>query len=145
MNDINDMSFSVNNNISDLVCTINKNIYNFHKIVHKLQQNYKTNKLAIVTLSSEIKYLSDSITNINEKTEQNENMIDYVEIKIKDIKNDFQNDFKNEINCIKNDIENNIEKKYIENNKKFNEKFMYYIGVNILATSFICLVFNKIY
>ena len=132
MNDINGMSFSVSNNISELVNTINKNIYNFQKIVHKLQQNYKTNKLAIMNLSTDIKYLAD-----NNQTDENEKIIDYVEIKIKDIKNNIQKDIE--------DIKNDIEKKQIENNKIINEKLIYYIGINIITSSVICLAFSKIY
>jgi predicted nucleic acid-binding Zn-ribbon protein len=137
MSDINDMSFSVSNNITDLVNTINKNIFNFHKIVHKLQQNYKTNKHSITILSNEIKYLTDNVKNINDKTEQNENMIDSIQINIKDIKNNFQNEIE--------DIKNEIENKQKDNNKKINDKFMYYISINIFVTSVICLVFSKIY
>jgi chromosome segregation ATPase len=137
MSDINDMSFSVNNNISDLVNTINKNIYNFHKIVHKLQQNYKTNKIGITNLSSNIKYLTDNVKNENDILNIHDKKIDYIEIQIKDLKNNF----KNELEDIKNEIEN----KQKDYNKKINEKFMYYIGINILTTSFIYVLFSKIY
>ena len=137
MSDIKDMSFSVNNNISDLVNTINKNIFNFHKIVHKLQQNYKTNKIGITNLSSNIKYLTDNVKNENDILNIHDKKIDYIEIQIKDLKNDFKNELE--------DIRNEIENKQKDYNKKINEKFMYYIGINILTTSFIYVLFSKIY
>ena len=106
----------------ELVDSINRNIYNFHKVVRKLEQNYKNNKLNIVKLTNDIEGV-DSIVERNHKD------IEYIEIEIKNIKN--------EINS------NTIIIK--ENFKLNNEKLIYLFIGNIFISSLLCLSFARVF
>ena len=122
----NNLTITEHHNISELVESINRNIYNFHKVVHKLQQNYKTNKLNITKLTNDNKIINDMLfnfdNNINKKIE----------------------DIRLEINNIKS-ILAQIEKDNINNTKKFNDNLIYLFCANVLTTSVICFSFARIF
>jgi len=134
----NNLTITEHHNISELVESINRNIYNFHKVVHKLQQNYKTNKLSIIKLTNDIKNTGEMLFNLNK------NITDYINDNIDDKLNDIRLEIKN----IKIDINDNKKDEIKENennNKKLNNKFIYYFCANIVTTSIICLTFARIF
>jgi len=126
MNDISKMNITEHNKLDELVNSINKNIYNFHKIVHKLQQNYKSNKLGIIKLTNDNKITNDMLLS-SEKILNN---------KIEDIRLEIIN--------IKS-ILAQIEKDNINNTKKFNDNLIYLFCANVLTTSIICFSFARIF
>jgi hypothetical protein len=127
-----ELNITESNKIDELVDSINKNIYNFHKVVHKLQQNYKTNKLNITKLINDNKTISEMVFNLSNNID---NKLDEL-------------NKTNEINKIQSEIKLLKIKEETENKKNeqiLNDKFMYYFCVNIFATSIICLTFAKIF
>ena len=130
--DINDMDVVEHTKISELVDSINKNIYNFHKVVRKLEQNYKNNKLNIVKLTNDIEGV-DSIVERNHKD------IEYIEIEIKNIKNEIK-DFNNK----KNEMDSNAI--IIKQNFKLNnQKLIFFFIGNIFISSLLCLSFARVF
>ena len=132
MKDINDMDVVEHNKLSELVDSINKNIYNFHKVVRKLEQNYKNNKLNIVKLTNDVEGV-DSIIGRHHKN------IDFIEIEIKNIKNEIK-DFNNK----KNEMDSNA---IIirENFKLNNQKLIFLFIGNIFISSLLCLTFARVF
>jgi predicted nucleic acid-binding Zn-ribbon protein len=126
MNDIITINSTEYHDISELVEAINRNIFNFHKVVHKLQQNYKTNKININKLNDDIKNSTEMIFNLD-----------------KNIDNKI-NDIKIEISII-NDIIKSNQKDKINNNVILNNKFILLFCANIFTTSIICLSFARIF
>jgi len=130
--DINDMDVVEHTKISELVDSINKNIYNFHKVVRKLEQNYKNNKLNIVKLTNDIEGV-DSIVERNHKD------IEYIEIEIKNIKNEIK-----ELNNKKNEMDSNAI--IIKQNFKLNnQKLIFFFIGNIFISSLLCLSFARVF
>ena len=130
--DINDMDVVEHTKISELVDSINKNIYNFHKVVRKLEQNYKNNKLNIVKLTNDIEGV-DSIVKRNHKD------IEYIEIEIKNIKNEIK-----ELNNKKNEMDSNAI--IIKQNFKLNnQKLIFFFIGNIFISSLLCLSFARVF
>jgi len=91
-------------NLNELTDIINYNIYEFRKIVHKLEQRYKSNKINIDLIKGDIKNIN---TNIDSEI-----------INIKNTINDNITKFDNEIININNNI--NIEKDIENLNYKIN-------------------------
>jgi len=151
------MSGKENITINELVENINKNVFNFHKVVHKLQQNYKNNKLNIIKLTNDIKELDEILykrfliidNNLGEFDEFKE-----IKKEIEEIKED--KNTKNELEQIKlnlGEIKMNfgeIKMNFGEikmNNSKFQKKttckIIGSICINFVLSSILCVVFSK--
>jgi septal ring factor EnvC (AmiA/AmiB activator) len=138
INNTNKLTSTEHHSISELVESINRNIYNFHKVVHKLQQNYKTNKYAISKLTNDVKNTGEMLFNLNKNIDDNIN--NNIDNKLHEIRLDIKN--------IKLDIKEKDIKEIKENdnnNKILNDKFIYYFCANIFTTSVICLAFTRIF
>jgi hypothetical protein len=144
------MSDKENITINELVENINKNVFNFHKVVHKLQQNYKTNKLNIIKLTNDIKELDEILykrfliidNNLGEFDEFKE-----IKKEIEEIKED--KNTKNELEQIKLNL-GEIKMNFGEikmNNSKFQKKttckIIGSICINFVLSSILCVVFSK--
>jgi len=130
--DINDMDVVEHTKLSELVDSINRNIYNFHKVVRKLEQNYKNNKLNIVKLTNDIE-------GVDSKVERNHKDIEYIEIEIKNIKNEINN-----FNNKKNEMDSNAI--IIKQNFKLNnQKLIFFFIGNIFISSLLCLSFARVF
>jgi len=126
MNDISKMNITEHNKLDELVNSINKNIYNFHKIVHKLQQNYKSNKLSITKLTNDNKMTSEMLFNLDNNLNKK---IENIQIELLIIKSKLKD----------------IEEEDLKNKKIFTENMIFYFCANVLTTSIICFSFAKIF